>query len=87
MVRLAPVPSPIWSPDGTSIAYASEGSLFVARTDGSGAHIVGTAPSGRATWSPDSSQLAYTVRIATDFLEVDVRRLEIAMHDADRVRR
>ena len=72
MVRLAPVPSPTWSPDGTSIAYANGDSLFIARSDGAGARIVGKAPSGSATWSPDSSQLAYTVRIATEKIGLEL---------------
>jgi Tol biopolymer transport system component len=71
-VGRAPVPAPSWSPDGTSIAYANEGSLFVARTDGSDAQIVGNAPGGQATWSPDSSQLAYTVRIGIEKIGLEL---------------
>jgi Tol biopolymer transport system component len=78
IVRRAPVPAPDWSPDGTAIAYTNEASdsLFVARVDGSGAQIVGKAPSGMflsgATWSPDSSQLAYTVAIGAQKIELDL---------------
>ena len=71
-VGRAPVPAPSWSPDGTSIAYANEGSLFVASTDGSDAEAVWKAPAGEATWSPDSSQLAYTVRISVEKIGLEL---------------
>ena len=56
---------PLPSPDGDAIVYWSSGgapyetqTLWVARTDGSGAHAVGEATS--ADWAPDSRRLVYS---------------------------
>ncbi|HUA10258.1 MAG TPA: S9 family peptidase [Candidatus Acidoferrales bacterium] len=58
---------PVWSPDGSRIAFFSETltkdrpSLYVARANGSDAHML--APLGglpqRLTWSPDGKHLAF----------------------------
>ena len=48
--------APTWSPDGSKLAYARGGQVYVANADGSGETAVGagTYPS----WSPDGGALA-----------------------------
>jgi Tol biopolymer transport system component len=50
-----------WSPDGTQIAYASSGDLYVIDADGSNVRQLTTDPNGDyyPAWSPDGSTIAY----------------------------
>lgn len=52
-----------WSPNGLSLAYANEDSLYVARSDGSGARKVGAGLGAVwwPRWSPDSKRLRFTI--------------------------
>ncbi len=46
-----------WSPDGTRIAYAAGGSIYVVGVDGSGQTQI--AEGSNAAWSPDGRTIAY----------------------------
>jgi len=58
---------PVWSPDGSSIAFSSgpllKGTLSIMNADGSGRRTLRPAVDllGLPTWSPDGHQLAFTV--------------------------
>src|SRR6266545_3430990 len=64
---------PAWSPDGTKIAFASEGDIYVMNADGSGqtrlTHVNDFDVS--PDWSPDGSKIAF-VGGATDTGFIDV---------------
>jgi len=49
-----------WRPDGSEIAYPSLFSIFVARTDGSGARELNIADAERPVYAPDNRTLAFT---------------------------
>ena len=49
--------SPLWSPDGTRIAYLNEG-IWVMNTDGTNQQQL-TANARWSAWSPDSTRIAY----------------------------
>lgn len=53
--------SPEWSPDGSMIAYSSNGDIFIANADGSNPRNLTKHPSidVSPTWSPDGSMLAF----------------------------
>ncbi len=57
-VRLAAGGSPVWSPDGSRIAFASRDGVTVMNADGTGLRMLaeGSAPA----WSPDGQRLAFT---------------------------
>ena len=51
-----------WSPDGEWLAFATDGSLYVVRPDGTGLRRVvsgGFATAPAVQWSPDGSRIAY----------------------------
>jgi len=55
-----------WSPDGKTLAYANQGDVFLANSDGTNPRKLGSVPGagGALAWSPDGSELRLTV---TDF--------------------
>jgi hypothetical protein len=54
---------PIWSPDGSQIAYVAyqPERLVVANADGTGEHTVTTGSVHLGSWSPDGARLAYVL--------------------------
>jgi len=71
--RLVSVASPQYaagSPDGTFVAYAAAGSVYIVRADGTGGgplKVAGPFPDiGPLSWSRESDALAYTVRGAVE---------------------
>jgi TolB protein len=53
---------PVWSPDGTRIAYTKNGDIFVINADGSGQTKLTDHPAGDwdPRWSPDGSKIVFT---------------------------
>jgi hypothetical protein len=55
-------PQPVWSPDGTRIAFVRNGDVWTMAADGSDQVQLSHTPralDGGAVWSPDSQQVAY----------------------------
>jgi hypothetical protein len=68
---------PVWSPDGTRIAYVrpdTPGSLVVTSLSPRGRSIIESA-STEPTWSPDGRRIAYVVKSEDDY--------DVAIADAD----
>jgi Tol biopolymer transport system component len=52
--------NPVWSPDGTRIAFYRMGKLWIMNADGSGAAQLSTlTPIDFVVWSPDSNKVAF----------------------------
>ena len=52
---------PVWSPDGSLIAYDTDGGIGVMRSDGSGKKHLCSYPCMEPAWSPDGSKIAYVL--------------------------
>jgi Tol biopolymer transport system component len=53
--------APVWSPDGSRLAFCGPGGVWVIGADGSGPRKL--IPNGeKPSWSPDGSRIAYQVR-------------------------
>jgi len=69
-----------WSPDGGRIAYARQGDLFVAQSDGSAARQLAAVEGGITSpaWSPDGKRIRFTAyddqRHLADLWEVSLQR-------------
>ncbi len=57
--------SPVWSPDGSSIAFVRDGQLHVLATDGGEPEPVTDLPlgAGAPAWSPDGARLAFAAPV------------------------
>lgn len=54
-----------WSPDGTRLAYATLGRIYIDRRDGSGRHVLATGTAGpdlSPSWSADGAGIAFATR-------------------------
>ena len=59
---------PVYSPDGTLIAFARDSGIWAMDADGANQHQVLAWPQGvdRLSWSPDGASLAATLMTCTD---------------------
>ncbi|MEY2471343.1 MAG: hypothetical protein QOK28_672 [Actinomycetota bacterium] len=82
-ISLPAVPGePRWSPDGSSLAFATPSSgnaMWIVNTDGSDAHAVtssDTARIGVPSFSPDGTHLAFDVQSSTSDSKIDVMNVD-----------
>jgi Tol biopolymer transport system component len=79
---------PVWSPDGTRIAYAGEpgrddGSIYVVNADGTATRLVSAdSESFGLAWSPDGTQIAYGVKDGIALVQVDGRGKRVLPTDS-----
>jgi TolB-like protein/DNA-binding SARP family transcriptional activator len=52
--------APAWSPDGTQIAYISDGRLYLMDADGSNRRRLTDGPDNYPSWSPDGARIAFS---------------------------
>jgi hypothetical protein len=80
VVRQLPVAPSAWSPDGNWIAYVDGRTLYVARSDGSQARALASAPElgwvGAGAFSPDSTRLTYAVGLPDALDRSEVVRID-----------
>ncbi len=51
--------TPTWSPDGTRIAFAREGGIWIMNADGTGATLLAGGDKSRLDWSPDGTRISF----------------------------
>ena len=76
--------SPVWSPDGSRIAYLRAGAIDVAAADGTAAHQAAVGED--AAWSPDGTRLAFEHNWDISIVNADgtgLRRLTRAARQDD----
>ena len=75
---------PVWSPDGNSIAYASDRSgeyeIYIRNQDGSGEEkrltTLGPGFRSNLTWSPDSKKIAWSeMNLSLAYIDIDSRKV------------
>lgn len=71
--QLALGSAPAWSPDGSKLAYARDGQVYVANADGTGEAAVGSG--NYPSWSPDGGALALSRPDGLGIVQVFVLRL------------
>jgi PKD repeat protein len=67
VTTLGPGLNPVFSPDGTRIAFANNGGYWVMKADGSGLSYVADGVANRPQWSPDGTKL---VVAGTDGIQI-----------------
>ena len=70
---LGPGSGPVWSPDGSRIAFRSAAEISVMSADGSGRRVLyASADARRPVWSPDGSRLAFLSGYPAALLVADI---------------
>jgi Tol biopolymer transport system component len=71
--------TPVWSPDGTRIAFASSGDaenaptqLHVMRADGTGDHLLANEPGHNPAWAPDGQTITFRSTTSASFEIIEI---------------